>query len=149
MPIYMSIEGLPGLSTAKGHEKSHNISSFSWGASRPPQSAPRFTEFNVFFNPLASASKMMLACANGQHFDRAVIESVKSSDGGEVPYLVITLTDVLISSFQQAGSEGEGSPPGVAMSLNFSKIEYRTFWGGKGGIVSQVNWFDLKQGKGG
>jgi type VI secretion system secreted protein Hcp len=45
-----------------------------------------------------------------------------SGDGEPLEYLKIKLTDILVSSVQQAGS-GSADRPSESLSLNFSKIE--------------------------
>jgi type VI secretion system secreted protein Hcp len=68
----------------------------------------------------ASSPKLMLACATGKHYPKAVLYIRKA---GESESLTITLTDVLISSYQ-SGGHGDQKPL-ESLSLNFTKIEFQ------------------------
>lgn len=68
------------------------------------------------------ASALLLkACANGQHYKTVTITMRKA---GGTQYLKITLTNVLISSYQTGGS-GHSAQPTESLSLNFTKVEYQ------------------------
>ena len=66
-----------------------------------------------------SSPQLMLACATGKHYPKAVLYIRKA--GGES--LTITLTDVLISSYQ-SGGHGDATPL-ESLTLNFTKIEFQ------------------------
>jgi type VI secretion system secreted protein Hcp len=61
----------------------------------------------------------MLACATGQHIPKAVFSARKAGGKQEV-YLKVTMSDLLISSYQTGGG---GETPNDSISINFSKIE--------------------------
>ena len=62
-------------------------------------------------------------CTTGKHIPRATITVRKA--GEKTPYLKITLTDVLVSSYQLGSAGGGGAKPNESLSLNFTKIEYK------------------------
>lgn len=62
------------------------------------------------------------SCATGKHIPKAVLHCRKAG-GKQEEYYVVTLTDVLVSSYQQAASDGGTAMPTDQFSLNFSKIE--------------------------
>ena len=64
----------------------------------------------------------MLACANGEHIKDAVL-SVRKAGKEQQDYLKITLSDLLVSSYQTGGSHGD-VVPSDQIALNFSKIEF-------------------------
>jgi type VI secretion system (T6SS) effector Hcp len=67
-----------------------------------------------------TSAKLFAACASGQHYKRATLVLRKA--GGT--YLTIRLTDVLVSSYEQ--SNGSASKPTESISLNFTKIQYKS-----------------------
>ena len=62
------------------------------------------------------------SCATGKHIAKAVLHCRKAG-GKQEEYYTITLSDVLVSSYQTGGSDGSGVLPTDQFSLNFSKIE--------------------------
>ncbi len=68
-----------------------------------------------------SSPQLMLACVTGKHFPKAVLYIRKA--GGES--LTITLTDVLISSYQSGGHGAGDQTPLESLTLNFTKIEFQ------------------------
>jgi type VI secretion system secreted protein Hcp len=62
-------------------------------------------------------------CTTGKHIPRATITVRKA--GAKAPYLKITLTNVLVSSYQLGSAGGGAAKPSESLSLNFTKIEYR------------------------
>jgi type VI secretion system secreted protein Hcp len=71
----------------------------------------------------SSSPKLLLACATGKHFPKAVLYVRKA---GHKESLTITLTGVLISSFQTGGHGGGGDEmPLESLTLNFTKIEFQ------------------------
>jgi type VI protein secretion system component Hcp len=68
-----------------------------------------------------SSPLLFKACANGKHFPTVVLTMRKAGKGQET-YLTITLTNVLISSYQTGGHADQ---PTESLSLNFTKIEYK------------------------
>jgi len=69
-----------------------------------------------------SSPQLMLACATGRHFPKAVLY-IRKSGGSES--LTITLTDVLISSYQSGGHGAGDQAPLESLTLNFTKIEFQ------------------------
>jgi len=70
-----------------------------------------------------ASPKLSLATSTGEHFNSAII--IVAKKGGGKPYLKITLTNTLVSSYQVGGSGG-GQRPVESITLNFtkSKLEY-------------------------
>jgi type VI secretion system secreted protein Hcp len=68
----------------------------------------------------------MFACASGEHIEEATL-TVRKAGGTPVEYVVITLTNLIVSSYSTGGSGGEDRLT-ENISLNFGKaaIEYRS-----------------------
>jgi hypothetical protein len=65
----------------------------------------------------------MSAATSGRHFPEATIEMRKAGGDPKQPYLVIKMTDVIVSNYRASGGGG-GDQPTESLTLNFTKIEY-------------------------
>ncbi len=70
-----------------------------------------------------ASANLFKYCSTGKHIPQATITVRKA--GEKKPYLTITLTNVLVSSYQLGSSGGGGAKPNESLSLNFTKIEYK------------------------
>jgi type VI secretion system secreted protein Hcp len=133
--IYLKIEGIEGESTDSKHKDWIEVMSFSWGASNPVSasvsgsggfSAGRVSigDFNVMKMADKASPKIFGLCAQGKEAKTATIEVCRSTKNGQEPYMHYELSDVFITSVQQAGS-GEGGIPSESLSLAFAKVTAR------------------------
>ena len=87
------------------------------------------------------------ACATGQHIPKAVL-TCRKAGGEQQEYMIVTMSDLLVSSYQTGGSQGDLVPVDQ-ISMNFSKIEMeykpQTEKGALGGPVKVG--YDLKLNK--
>jgi type VI secretion system secreted protein Hcp len=121
------------------------ILSFSWGVSQAggfsyggggTAAKANVQDLSVSFRQCAASPKLMQYCASGKHIDEALLTCLKASGDAAVKYLEVTLTDVVISSYQTGGS-GDDMPI-ESMSLNFAKVKEEYFaQDDKGVTVSQ------------
>ena len=128
---FLKIDGIKGESTDDKHKDEIEIESFSWGATQAGTMAfgggagagkVQFTGFN-FTTGLSKASPMLfLKCATGEHIKSAILSGRKAG-GEQQDFLKITLSDVLVSSYQSGGSSSSELPM-EQISLNYSKIEF-------------------------
>src|SRR5512140_1419124 len=126
---FLKIDGIEGESQDSKHKGEIEVESFSWGVTNSAVATAgggaaagraQFSGFN-FMQVLTKASpSLFLKCVSGQHIKMAVLVARKA---GEVPFefLKLTLSDVLVSSYQTSGSS---ETPQDSVSLNFAKIEY-------------------------
>jgi len=70
-----------------------------------------------------ASPKLMLACATGEHIKKAVLTCRKAGKDQQ-EYLLVTMSDLLVSSYQSGGSAHSDVVPTDQISLNFSKIEW-------------------------
>jgi type VI protein secretion system component Hcp len=70
----------------------------------------------VVLKQRGASSKLMLACAKGEHFKEAKL-TMRKAGGTQQEYLVIKMSDVLVSSYQV---NGDGT---VAVGLKFAKSD--------------------------
>jgi type VI secretion system secreted protein Hcp len=153
---FLKIDGIEGESKDAKHKGSIDISSFSWsemqtgtsssgGGSGSGKVAMQDAHFTMTVSK--ASPKIMLACANGEHFKRAVLTCRKAGKDQQ-EFLKYTFSDLLVSSFQTGGSSG-GVSPTETFTLNFSKIEVEYKEQQAAGTLSgtiKAAW-DLKQNK--
>lgn len=126
---YLEIEGVEGEAADELHKGQIDIQSFSWGVSNAGSMAAgsgggagkaSFSNLNVMKSVDKSSPVLFQSAAVGEHFPTAVMRLVDS--GSRTEFMKVTLTDVIISSYQTKGSDG--SMPMESFRLNFSKIEF-------------------------
>jgi len=80
-------------------------------------------DFQFVMKCNTASPKLLKACATGQHIKTALLTCRKAGKDQQ-EFLKITLTDVLVSSFQTGGSGNGGLVPTDSIALNYAKIEY-------------------------
>jgi type VI secretion system secreted protein Hcp len=153
--IFLKIEEIPGESQDAAHKDEIEIFSFSWGLSQTSTVSgsgggtgkASFQDFH-FETAVTKASPLLAKfCATGEHIKKAVL-SVRKAGERPIEYLKVTMEDVLVSGFSQAGSR-DGDRPEDAISLNFAKIEFDyTTQKADGSLGEQVTFnFDVVQNR--
>lgn len=126
--MFLEIKEAEGESTIK--DKAIEVLAFSWGMSQSGNfhSGGGGTSGKVNVQDLSitkyidkSSTKLMLSCASGAHFPKAVLTVRKAADGNPVDYFVVTLEDLIISSISTGGSGGEDRLT-ENVSLHFAKV---------------------------
>jgi type VI secretion system secreted protein Hcp len=127
---FLKLDGIPGESTDAKHKDEIEVLSFSWGVSQSGTvgggggggaGKANFQDFNFMSRQQKSSPKLWLSCATGQHIKMAVL-TLRKAGGDKFEFYKVTLTDVLVSSFQESGSEGGDDRPFDSFSLNYAKI---------------------------
>lgn len=127
---FLKIEGIEGESIDDRHKGEIEITSFSWGASNSGTFAAgggggagkvSFGSIRLT-SAVTKASPMIFeSVATGKHFPNVTISAVRTG-AMEQEFLKVTLTDVMITSYQSGGIVGE--VPTDSFKLNFAKIEF-------------------------
>ena len=124
---YLKIEGIKGESKDKTHKDEIEIQSFSWGAVQSGSASQgggmgsgrvQMHDFNFTKTFDVGSSKTFLACATGEHKASAVL-TCRKAGSEQQEFLVVTFTDILISSYNLTG----GDSPMEQISFNFSKVQ--------------------------
>jgi type VI secretion system secreted protein Hcp len=125
--MFLKLDGIAGESTNKGHKDEIEVLSFSWGVSNSSEIAAqgrrrgRSTPSDITFVMRSNKATPLLfkACATGRHLKQGLFVIEKA---GEQPFAFykVTLTDVLVSSFQASGSEQDVTD---AFSLAFRTLK--------------------------
>jgi type VI secretion system secreted protein Hcp len=135
MAIYMQMGGVPGTATDSDFTGWVVLTSVHWGihvdvsttvgASGNRLSAGKITPSDVSMQKefdLATVPLLKLAFA-GTNTATATIAITQQATNSGAAYLTYTLTDVIVSSFNQ-GSGADGTPTD-SFTLNFSKVEIK------------------------
>jgi len=95
-----------------------------------------------------ASPKLFLACCNGQHIPKAIL-TMRKAGKEQQEYCKITMSDLMVSSYQTGGSGKGDIIPLEQISLNCAKIEVeykeQKADGTLGGAV-KAGW-DIKQNK--
>ena len=127
---FLKIEGIKGDSQDDKHKDEIDVQSFSWGVSQTVGRAGgggagagkvRFQDFHFTTSVSKASPKLFLSCATGEHIKDATI-TLRKAGRDQQEYIVIKMSDVLISSYQTGGT-GEQVPTDQ-VSMAFAKIEY-------------------------
>jgi type VI secretion system secreted protein Hcp len=125
---FMKIDGITGDTTDAKHPGEIKVSTWSWGESKVPPpigggGATRADLQDLHFTARSSIASpvLFLNCAAGTQSAGATL-TVRRPGTNPFEYLKITLTDVLISSYQAAGNENDDVPIDQ-VSLYFNRIQ--------------------------
>lgn len=130
--FFLKLDGIDGESQDSKHKGEIDVESWSWGESQAGSHSGgggggagkvSMQDFHFVMKVNKSSPKLLLACATGEHIKKATLVCRKAGKEQQ-EYLKITLSDLLVSSFQTGGSEGSGVLPMDQISLNYAKIEY-------------------------
>lgn len=128
---FLKIDTVDGESHDSKHKGEIDLESWSWGATQPGAHAAgggggagkvSMQDFHFTMKVNKASPKLMLACATGQHLKSAVLTCRKAGKEQQ-EYMKVTLSDLLVSSYQAGGSSGGEVVPIDQISLNFAKIE--------------------------
>jgi type VI secretion system secreted protein Hcp len=154
--MFIKIDTIEGESTDKTHGKEIDVLSWSFGASQSGSMAMGggagagkvvMQDFHFTKSVDKSSPKLFEALATGKHLKEAKLV-LRSAGGSQVEYLVITLSDVLVSSYSTGGSSGEDRPI-ESISLNFAQIKMSYVEQdakGSAGAAVEFGW-DIKANK--
>jgi hypothetical protein len=103
------------------------ILAFSWGVSNSGSiggggggaGKVTFSDIHIVKAISKSSSTIFKDCANGKHFKQVTLEV--SNEKGQ-PYLQVTMSNVLITSYQTGGSSGDALLENVTLSAG--NLEY-------------------------
>ena len=122
---------IEGESVRDGHEDEIDILSCDWSMAQAAsmQSGTGLTSGRATVNPIgiskyydAASPYIALACMQGKAFDEVVISFRQDSGEAHLDYLIITLTNVVISSYSVSG--GAGADEFVdSLSLSFETVK--------------------------
>jgi type VI secretion system secreted protein Hcp len=155
--IFLKLDGIKGESQDAKHKEEIDVLSYSFGATQSGTMSygggggagkVSFQDLNFTHRVDKSSPVLFLHCANGAHIKEATLTNRKAGKEQQ-EYLVLKLSDILVTAVQHGDSAGEGLPT-ESISLNYAKIEMEYKEQKKDGTLGagvKFNW-DVKQNKG-
>ena len=128
---FLKIDGISGESSDAKHKGEIELSSWSWGETQTGTHASgtgggagkvSMGDFRFVTTINKASVLLMLNCANGAHIKQAVLTCRKAGKDQQ-EYLEITMSDLLVSSYQTGGATSGSVLPTDQVSLNYAKIE--------------------------
>ena len=132
--MYLKLDGIEGESLDSAHSAEINVLSFDYGTTQSATahegggstSGRADVHDMTLVKHVDKSSPLLfhLACS-GTHIAKAVLSVRKAGGKAPVDYLVITLEQVLVSSFK-GGAQGSADRVSETLVLNFAtiKVEY-------------------------
>jgi type VI secretion system secreted protein Hcp len=134
---FLKLDGIPGESKDSVHAGEIDISTFDHVAHNAGASAKgggsgagKVDLGDFLFTKLVdkASPRLFQSCASGTPISSAVL-TVRKAGGSQQEYLVYTLTDAVVSSYEHgaSGEAAEETVPTEKFALNFStiKVEYK------------------------
>jgi type VI secretion system secreted protein Hcp len=128
---FLKLDGVDGESADDKHKGEIDLESWSWGAAQHGSHGAgggggagkvQVQDFQFVMKMNKASPRLMLACATGEHIPKAVLTCRKAGKQQQ-EYLKITMSDVLVSSYQTSGSAHGAIVPLEQISVNFAKVE--------------------------
>jgi type VI secretion system secreted protein Hcp len=152
---FLKIDGIKGESQDDKHKDEIQLESWSFGLSNAGSfgagggggsGKASFQDVHFTSKTNAASPKLFIASATGEHIKSGIL-TCRKAGGKQEEFLVVTLSDLLVSSYQTGGHGASGELPMDQFSLNFSKIEiaYKV-QDAKGGLGAAIKaGYDLKK----
>ena len=134
MSIFARIGTIKGESRDARHKDEIEVLSWSWGVSQSGTASQgggggagkaSFQDFNFTHHVDKASPLLMKACATGEHIRDATI-TVRKAGKGQQEFLIIKMTDVIVTSVSTSVSaEGDAALEGVMLAFAKVDLEYR------------------------
>ena len=132
--MFINIDTIKGESKDAGHKGETDVLAWSWGLSQSGtfhtgagggsgKANVQDLSFTKYVD--AGSADLQLSCATGKHIAKAKLVVRKAGDK-PLEYIIIELTQVLISSVSTGGSGGEDRLT-ENVTLNFEEVHF-TYW---------------------
>ena len=130
MSIFARIGTIKGESQDAKHKDEIDVLSWSWGVSQSDNAGhgggggagkASFHDFNFTHHVDKASPLVMKACATGQHISDATI-TVRKAGKGQQEYLIIKMTDILVTSVSTSVS-AEGGTTIESVVIAFAKVD--------------------------
>ncbi|WP_174278533.1 Hcp family type VI secretion system effector [Sphingomonas bacterium] len=153
---FLEIAEIPGESTAEHMKGKIDVSSMSLGGSMPTTAGRTGSglsvgkadfhdiHFSKYFDK--ATPKLLNAMGAGTHFGKAIFHGFKHGDK-PMEFITITLTDVVVSSYQVSGSSGSEGQDSCSVTYSVINMDY-VEQSEKGGSAGKSTFgFDVRAGK--
>ena len=132
--IFVKIGTIKGESKDAKHKDEIEVLSWSWGVSQSSTMTHggaggtgkvSFQDLNFTHHVDKASPLLMKVCATGEHIKEATI-TVRKAGKAQQEYLVIKMTDVLVTSVSTiVSAEGDATSEGVALAFGKVDLEYK------------------------
>src|SRR5262245_30689486 len=104
---FMKIDGIAGESKDAQHKGAIDVESYSFGTTQSGTMAfgggggagkATFQDFHFVMKTNKASPRLYLACADGEHFAKAVL-TCRKAGGKQEEFLKITLNELMVTSF--------------------------------------------------
>lgn len=128
--MFIKIGDLKGESVDAGHKDEIDVLSWSWGMSQSGTThmgggggsgKVNVQDMTITKYIDKASPALMQKCCDGTHFAEAKL-TVRKAGGTPIEYVVITMTEVIVSSVSTGGSGGEDRLT-ENISLNFAQVK--------------------------
>jgi type VI secretion system secreted protein Hcp len=132
--MFINIDGIKGESKDSKHKGEIDVLAWSWGLSNSGTfhmggggGAGKCSMQDLSFTKYvdAGSADLQLACANGKHLKSAKLV-VRKAGENPLEYIIIELTELLVTSVSTGGSGGEDRLT-ENVTLNFEEVHF-TYW---------------------
>jgi type VI secretion system secreted protein Hcp len=154
--MFLKLESINGESEDGTHKQEIDILGWNWGMSNTGTGhlgggagtgKANFQDLSVTKYVDIASTPLMLSCAQGKHIPTATLTCRKAGGENPLEYLVITMSQVMVSAIQHGGSTGDERTTEV-VTLNFEKLDVKyteqSKAGASGGGSPDFKWDILK-----
>ena len=150
MDMFIKIGDVKGEAKDSVHKEEIDVLAWSWGASNSGSAhvgggagAGKVNVQDISFTKYIDKATpdLLLATCDGKHFPEAIL-TVRKAGEHPLEYLIITLTEVLVTSLSTGGSGGEDRLT-ENVTLNFAKFKLaykEQAAAGAAGAAPSVGW---------
>ena len=126
--VFLKLGTIKGESKDSAHPGEIDILSWSWEIAQTGTMGhgggggagkANFSDLNIMHTLDKASPVLMASCANGEHIAEGTLVARKAGKGQQ-EYLILKMTDVLITSVSPSGSSEE---PTESVSLQFGKVD--------------------------
>ncbi|WP_395665429.1 Hcp family type VI secretion system effector [Methylocella sp.] len=129
--IFLKLEGIEGESEDSKHKNEMQVETVSWGVSNATSFSQgggggvgkaHLQDIHLTKKVDKGSPKLFLACASGEHVKSATL-TFRKSGKEQQEYLIVKLSDVMISSISFQDHAAGGDLAHESISLAYAKIE--------------------------
>lgn len=130
--MFLKLTDITGESQDANHGDEIELLAFSWGMSQSGTmhsgtggGAGKVSVQDLSFTHYVdkASADLLNVCATGKHIDEGILTVRKAGGADALEYIVITMTDIIVTSVSSGGSGGEDRLT-ESVSLNFASFNY-------------------------
>jgi len=149
--IFLKLEGIEGESVNEEHMREIDVLGWGWQLSQSGTThtgsgggagVSEIGDISIIKNSDAASPALYLTVMKGELIPEAILTLERAGQDGRIPYLTITMTDVMVTSARPGGSAGDTIPV-EQITLNFARVKiqyYRQNPDGSAGAPTEVIW---------